>query len=88
MKLITPDYFDMEIGDRVKVVRISDYDRMVYECDGDWAHVPLGMVGIITEKYYNPNMHRTEVIVECEGNKYIFEPWNLMKTRLQLHHEV
>ena len=65
----------MNIGDRVKVVRIDDYTRQCCEADG--TPTGIGMVGIVEEVRYNPNMHRTEVIALMEGNYYIWEPWNL-----------
>lgn len=65
----------MNIGDRVKVVRIDDYTRQCCEADG--TPTGIGMVGIVEEVRYNPNMHRTEVIALMEGDLYIWEPWNL-----------
>ena len=72
----------MKVGDRVKVVRIDDYTRDV--CKAQNLSLPIGMVGIVEEIYYNPNMHRTEVVVNHSGDKYIWDEWNLSLTRLQL----
>lgn len=65
----------MEVGDKVKVTRIDQYTANMYAIDG--TRSPIGMVGIVEEVRYNPNMHRTEVIALMEGNYYIWEPWNL-----------
>ena len=76
----------IRVGDRVKVVRVSDYLSGLIESQNRRGHVsvsPVGKVGVVTEVVYNPNMHRTEVTVRSEGSLWIFEPWNLMKTYLQ-----
>ena len=65
----------MEIGDRVKVVRIDDYTRSVFECNK--TPLPIGMVGTIEEMYYNHAMHQTQVVVNIAGVGYIYEPWEL-----------
>ena len=65
----------MEIGDKVKVVRIDDYTRSILEVDNH--PLPIGMVGEIVDKYYNHNMKRMEVIVDHQGDRYIWEEWNL-----------
>jgi len=62
----------MEIGDRVKVVKISDYMKMLYQKDSTGC--PLGKTGVITKKDYNPNMARygrgNQVHVKFDGNDY------------------
>ena len=65
----------MEIGDRVKVTRIDDYTASIYKIDNTPS--PLGMIGVVVEMRYNPNMHRQEVVVLTEGMKCVWEPWNL-----------
>jgi len=67
----------MEIGDRVKVVRIDAYTRYVYAAEG--IPNPVGEIGIVTEMRYNHNMKIFEVSVLIEGTEYIFERWQLMK---------
>ena len=67
----------MKAGDRVKVVRVDDYSEQIRELYN--ARSPLGMVGVVEEIYYNPNMHREEVVIAAEGSKWIFEPRDLMK---------
>lgn len=76
-KICLIDLSDMEIGDRVKVVRIDDYTRDVCEAQG--ARTSIGLIGIVVDKYYNHNMRQFEVIIEGEGNRWIFEEWQLMK---------
>ena len=67
----------MEIGDKVKVIRLDEYTLDVIRAND--APSPIGMIGTIIEKYYNNNMHREEVVVEEDGsgNKWVWEPWNL-----------
>ena len=65
----------MNVGDRVKVTRLDQYTMDCIVATG--AQSPIGMVGIVEEVRYNPNMHLTEVIALMEGNYYIWEPWNL-----------
>lgn len=65
----------MNIGDRVKVVRIDDYTRDV--CLATNTPTSIGKVGVITEIQYNHHMHQWDVYVEMEGSEYIWEPWNL-----------
>ena len=67
----------MEIGDRVKVVRIHEDVFDIIRANN--APSPIGMTGIIVEKYYNKNMHREEVLVKVDGtgHTWLWEPWNL-----------
>lgn len=76
----------IRVGDRVKVVRIDKYLSDLIESQCRLGHVsvsPVGKVGVVTEVVYNHNMHRTEVTVRSEGDLWIWEPWNLMRTALQ-----
>ena len=76
----------IQVGDRVKVVRIDKHLSDLIESQCRLGHVsvsPVGKVGVVTEVVYNHNMHRTEVTVRSEGSLWIFEPWNLMRTALQ-----
>ena len=66
----------MKPGDRVKVVRIDDYTAAV--CKEQNTPLPIGMVGTVEEIKYNAQMHKTEVVVNHSGDRYIWEPWNLM----------
>ena len=72
---------EMKPGDKVKVVRIDDYTKEV--CETLNAPTHIGMVGTIEEIRYNKNMSRTEVIVNHNGEHYIWEPWNLMLVAVQ-----
>lgn len=69
----------MEIGDRVKVVRVDDYTRDV--CAALGVRTSIGLVGIVTEMYYNKNMSRNEVVVDVSGDLHLFEPWQLSVIR-------
>lgn len=74
------------VGDRVKVVRIGKHLSDLIESQCRLGHIsvsPVGKVGVVTEVVYNHNMHRTEVTVLSEGDLWIWEPWNLMRTALQ-----
>ena len=77
----------IRVGDRVKVVRLDKYLTDLMANDVMHGHIvdqsPLGRVGVVTDVYYNPAMHRTEAVVLSEGSSWIFEPWCLMKTALQ-----
>jgi len=62
----------MKVGDRVKVAKISDYAKNWYKKFPQGC--PLGKIGIVTKKDYNPNMavygRGNQVYVRFDGEDY------------------